>query len=452
MDFKKIPHSLEAEQGVIASLLIDQEKINPISEILTVDHFYTSSNKIIYENIIEIYNQNQEIDLILLKSTLEAKNKLIEIGGISYVVNLVEAIATSEMALVYANVVYEKYIIRQVIEKASSILSLGYESDNSQELVEFSEKEIFDLSKLIRSDSFHSWKFLLDDTYDKILKLASSDNKGITGLRTGFSNLDKMTKGLQGSDLMILAARPSVGKTAFALNLAKNVAKNSSNNEASVAIFSLEMSAEQLLYRIIASESSVAISDIRGGTLTKEQEQLVGFGVENLSGLNMHIDDTAGIKIGELKSKARKLKVDKGLDFIVIDYLQLINTNMRGDNRQQEVSYISRELKALAKELEIPVLALSQLSRGVEQRADKRPMMSDIRESGAIEQDADIIMMLYRPEYYANQEDENMIEEEIYDGKTELIITKHRNGSTGTLEYKFLKDINKFTQVLNMEE
>lgn len=446
MDIKKIPHSLEAEQGLLACLLIDCSKIKEIKEKIYSHYFYNQVNKTIYEEIIDAYEINKEVDLIILKSHLEAKDKLIEIGGMNYIINMVDAIETSEMAMVYANIVYEKYTIREVMERASNILTKSYNAADSSELIEFSEKEIFELSKLTRSSDFVDWDNLLEETHNKIIEMASQDQKGLVGLSTGYSFLDNMTSGLQKSDLIVLAARPSVGKTAFALNLARNVARSSVNNNASVAIFSLEMSAEQLLHRIIAAESAVPIGNIKTGNLTIEEQQTIGYGVDNLSSYNIFIDDTAGIKIGELKSKARKLKVEKGLDFIVIDYLQLITTASKIDNRQQEVSEISRELKALAKELQVPILALSQLSRGVEQRQDKKPMMSDIRESGAIEQDADIIMMLYRPEYYQNNLEEEFTEE-IYDGKTELIITKHRNGSTGTLEYKFLKEINKFTQV-----
>ncbi|MFV0288084.1 MAG: replicative DNA helicase [Mycoplasmatales bacterium] len=447
MEVKKIPHSLEAEQGLIGALVIDSEKIKDVSSTIMPFYFYNQINKIIYEEIIDLYNQKQEVDLILLKAHLEAKNKILDIGGINYIINIVDAVDSSEMSNIYANVIYEKYIMREIIQKASNILHEAYQASDSQELLEYAEKEIFDLSKLARSEDFVDWQGLLTQTHDKILELASQEKKGLIGLSTGYSILDNMLSGLQKSDLLILAARPSVGKTAFALNLAKNVAKASANNQASVAIFSLEMSAEQLLYRILAAESTVPIGNIKQGTLTIEEQQMISFAVDNLSQYNIFIDDTAGIKIGELKSKARKLKVEQGLDFIVIDYLQLITTASRSDSRQQEVSEISRELKGLAKELEIPILSLSQLSRGVEQRQNKKPMMSDIRESGAIEQDADIIMMLYRPEYYANNLEEGM-EEEVYDGKTELIITKHRNGSTGTLEYKFVKEINKFTQVI----
>lgn len=447
---KKIPNSLEAEQGVIASLIIDKEKIREVSELLASDYFYNQINKKIYQAILEVLKKKQDLDLIILKDYLETNGLLEEIGGMEYIVNIVEAIPSSESINVYVKIIYEKYVAREIIEKATSILNKSYTQDDIQGLIEYAEKEIFKISKLTRSEDFLNWNELLSNTYNKIIELANSEKKRLTGLSTGFSYLDNLTSGFQRSDLIILAARPSVGKTALGLNFAKNIAKATVNNNAHVAIFSLEMAAEQLLHRLIASESTVSISKIKNGDLNKEEQELISFGVDNLEKMNIYIDETPGISIGELKSKSRKLKIEKGLDFILIDYLQLITTTFKRDNRQQEVSEISRELKSLAKELNIPIVALSQLSRTVEQRADKKPMMSDIRESGAIEQDADIIMMMYRPEYYQN---DSMIEneDEDYEGKTELILTKHRNGATGTLEYKFLKEINKFTQVITTD-
>ncbi len=442
MELKQTPYSMEAEQGVIASLIIDYEKIREISDILFPTHFYNHTNKIIYEAILDIYETKNEVDLIILKAYLEDTGKLLEIGGMKYIIDIVEAVDTSEMAKLYANIVYEKFIIRQVISKASNILNYSYEHSSYQDIIDYAEKEIFDLSNLNRSEDFVDWHHLLEETHMDIIKMSSNKNQGLVGLSTGYGELDAITSGFQKSDLIVLAARPAVGKTAFALNVAKNVAKASINENPSVAIFSLEMSAKQLLQRLISMESTIPISDIRGGKISQKDQEKLTFAIDTLSSYNIYVDDTAGIKIGELKQKSRKLKAENGLDFIVIDYLQLITTNNK-ENRQQEVSEISRELKTLAKELEVPIIALSQLSRGVEHRHDKRPMLSDIRESGAIEQDADIVMMLYRPEYYGIQEDE--IEQQP-SGYTELIIAKHRNGSTGTLEFNFIKEINKFTQ------
>lgn len=446
MNEKKIPYSNEAELAVIASILIDPQKIVELREILLPDFFYNNNAKELYSSFLEMHNMNKTIDVISAYDYLKDKEVLEKIGGESYLENLYASIPTSENAVEYANIVFEKYLIRQTIIRATNILNESYNAIDVNELIEYSEKEIFDLSKLVRSTDFIDFQNLITETYNKVMELSSRKGSRITGLRTGFRNLDFKTLGFQKTDLIILAARPAVGKTAFALNLARNVTANSENNEAHVAFFSLEMGAEQLLTRLVAAESRVEIQKIRTGQMTQEEQGMFNQAMDSLSKMNFHIDDTASIKIGDLKSKARKLKIEQGLDMIVIDYLQLITTARRNDNRQQEVSEISRELKALAKELNIPVIALSQLSRGVEQRADKKPMMSDIRESGAIEQDADIIMFLYRPEYYGDSI-EGIDEESLYEGKTELNIAKHRNGSTGNLEFKFEKEINKFVAV-----
>lgn len=450
MENKQVPHSIEAEQAVIASLILDPEKLIEVEELLQPHFFYIPTNEKIYEALIEMRRRKMKIDLITIKEYFTHIGILEEVGGIEYIADLYEAIPTSENALAYAQIIHNKFVIRETIKRANDIMNEAYNTVDSMELVEHAEKEIFSLSKLMRSDDFVNWGDLINETYQKIAALKNSGNKRMTGLHTGFSNLDYKTSGLQKSDLIVIAARPSVGKTAFALNLARNVATNKENNNASVAFFSLEMSAEQLLIRLVAAESRVEIQKVKTGNLDDDEQTRFSHAMNALSGLNMFIDDTAGIKIGDLKSKCRKLKLEKGLDLVVIDYLQLITTSKRIENRQQEVSEISRELKALAKEINVPVIALSQLSRGVEQRVDKKPMMSDIRESGAIEQDADIIMMLYRPEYYANQLDGEEVEE-YYDGKTELNLVKHRNGETGEIEFKFEKSISRFVTVSHLD-
>ncbi len=450
METRQEPFSLEAEQAVIASCIISPENMHLIAEILIPDYFYTKAHRDIYSTLYDMYKANKVIDLVTLKDSLDSRGILQSVGGIDYIIDI-----SSDVTLVinyeeYAKIVLEKYLIRQTIQKATDILKEGYDSDNSAELIEYAERSIFELSKLLRSEDFVDWDQLINDAYENIVDLLQ--NKGGTiGLKTGFKNLDDMTNGLHGSDLLILAARPSVGKTAFALNLARNVAVSNYDGKANVAIFSLEMGADQLLTRLLAAQSSVPIYGLKTGDLSAEEHELAKKGLEDLRGFNMHIDETAGISVSDLKSKCRKIKLEKGLDFVVIDYLQLMTTNNPSTSRQQEVSEISRELKALAKELNIPVLALSQLSRAVESRADKKPMMSDIRESGAIEQDADIIMMLYRPEYYGTNI-ELAEGEEVFDGKTQLLMTKHRNGATGELDFKFMKEINKFAAVTNAAE
>ncbi len=442
---KQMPHSIEAEQALIGAIINDPNEIVKMSEKIHPQFFYDQTNKLIYQALVDLHHHHINIDLFTLKEQLEKNESLLLIGGMEYVVELTEMVSFAINIEEYSNIVYEKYLIRETINRSSKILQSGYDAKDSAELIELAEKEIFELGKMTRSEEFINWQDLIKNSHEEFKNRVAQGGVKMRGLATGFKNLDRMTNGLQKSDLIIIAARPSVGKTAFVLNLARNVAANTNNNNASVAIFSLEMGADQLLTRMLAMQSAVPIGNLFTGKVTTEEEEQVYYGYEKLNEYNIHIDETPGIKIGELKSKCRKLKIEQGLDLIAIDYLQLITTATGGDNRQQEVSEISRELKALAKELQVPVIALSQLSRGVEQRADKKPMMSDIRESGAIEQDADIIMMLYRPEYYGDNIEVG--EEEIYDGKTQLLITKHRNGATGELEFKFQKEINKFIAI-----
>lgn len=440
---KQVPHSNEAEQAVIASILIDEQKMLEISEILQPHFFYNNANREIYDCFVEMKQRNKIIDLLSTHEFLKSRESLESVGGIVYLQSLSDAIPSSENAVEYANIVFDKFLARETLTRGSNILNEAYVSSDAMELIEFAEKQVFELSKLTRSADFVDWNELIAETTEKVRLLSEQNGKKITGLHTGFKNLDGITAGLQNSDLIILAARPSVGKTAFSLNLARNVAASQENNNAHVAFFSLEMGADQLLMRLAAAESRVPISKIKTGQMSDEEKQMFAAGMGSLASMNFHIDDTAGIKIGDIKSKCRKLKLEKDLHIVLIDYLQLITTSKKTDNRQQEVSEISRELKGLAKELQIPVIALSQLSRGVEQRADKKPMMSDIRESGAIEQDADIIMMIYRPEYYGDNI-EGIDEETMYDGKTIVSLVKHRNGSTGDIEFEFQKEINRF--------
>lgn len=446
----EMPHSIEAEQALIGVIINDPNEIIKMSEKIHPEYFYDQTNKLLYQALIDLHTRHVNIDLFTLKEQLVTNESLMLIGGMEYVVDLTESVSMAVNIDEYANIVYEKFLIRETIKRSSAILQNGYNAKDSASLIEFAEKEIFDLGKMTRSEEFINWNDLISKSHEEFKKRVAMGGVKMRGLSTGFANLDRLTNGLNKTDLIIIAARPSVGKTAFALNLARNVAANTNNNDASVAFFSLEMGAEQLLTRVLAMQCAVPISNLFTGRVSAEEEEQVYYGYEKLNELNIHIDETPGIKIGELKSKCRKLKIEQGLDMVVIDYLQLITTANGGDNRQQEVSEISRELKAMAKELQIPVIALSQLSRGVEQRADKKPMMSDIRESGAIEQDADLIMMLYRPEYYGDNIE--LGDEEIYDGKTQLLISKHRNGATGELEFKFQKEINKFLSVDNSIE
>ena len=447
---RKTAYNLQAEMAVLGSIINDSNKIIDIKEFLYPEFFYDQRHQVIYECFLRLFEQKKVIDLVTVDDNLKSNGKLEQAGSIDYIVELSDSISVAINAVEYAKIVHEKFLIRETTSRAQKIIFKGENCDDSAELIEFAEGEIFNLAKMTRSQEFLDWGDLIVESQNRLEELLNRDNKNaLTGLATGFENLNYYTNGLQNGDLIILAARPSVGKTAFALNLAKNVAGNETNRRNGelphVAVFSLEMSADQLMTRLVSTQTGVPISNIRSGKIDDSEKEQIGVGFDFLNGLNIHIDETPGIKLGDLKSKCRKLKLEEGLDMIVIDYLQLITTANPSTFRQQDVSEISRELKALAKELKVPIIAISQLSRAVESRPDKKPMMSDIRESGAIEQDADIIMMLYRPEYYgSNIEQEDGVE--TYPGQTILIINKNRNGSTGEIEFQFIKEINKFVK------
>lgn len=450
---EKTPESWESEAAIIGALIHDPSKIIEVKEVVLPYQFYYKQFEKLYDCILEIDAENKRVDILLLKDRLEAKHILEEVGGIDFLATIAEDVSVATNVIDHAVTVYDKFVYREVIAKSSTIYQLGHSSKTIEEAITESEKQIFELSKLIRSGDFVDWDKTIDETRAKINELIKSGGQTSEGLKTGYQVIDKMTNGLQKSDLIILAARPSVGKTAFAMNIIRNILKN---NQGSRALFySLEMNAEQLLTRWIGMESDVDISKLRTGALNYEEQEQVNYALDNLKQERFHVDvdDTAGISISQLRSKARKLAAEKGLDLIVIDYLQLITVSTRIESRQQEVSLISRELKAMAKELNVPVVALSQLSRGVESRVDKKPMMSDIRESGSIEQDADIIMMLYRPEYYNNEGVEQRPEYETnIEGFTYLSIVKHRNGAIGDVFLSFEKSTNRFISVVNIDE
>ena len=403
------PHSVEAEQSVLGSILLDKEAMISVSETLVPEDFYKEAHKVIYESMLKLYNSQSEIDLITLTDELRDQGYLDDIGGIAYITSLSTVVPTTSNIKYYVNIVKEKSISRQLISAANDIINLGYDGSAKVEYVlENAEKKIFDISQ----------------------ERATND---VTGLTTGFRDLNKKINGLQRSDLLLIAARPAMGKTAFALNLVQNAALK---GDASVAVFSLEMSKEQLVQRMIASQSTVELKKIKTGTLADNDWPRITDGMAILSGAKIHIDDTPGIKISELRSKCRKLKIEKGLDLVLIDYLQLMEGEGQNESRQQEIAKISRSLKILAKELDCPVVALSQLSRAPEQRADHRPMLSDLRESGSIEQDADIVMFLYRDEYYNPDTEKKNI--------GEVIVAKNRHGETGTVELVWFGGIQKF--------
>ena len=387
--------------------------------------------------MLKLSDQGEPVDLVTVTSELADQKILEEVGGVSYLSDLANSVPTAANVEYYGKIVEEKSILRRLIRTATHIASEGYAREDEVEvLLNEAEKNILEVAQRKNSGVFQNIKDVLVQTYDDIEVL--HNRKGdITGIPTGFSDLDRMTAGFQRNDLIIVAARPSVGKTAFALNIAQNVATKTDEN---VAIFSLEMGAQQLVMRMLCAEGNIDAQRLRTGSLTADDWGKLTMAMGSLSNAGIYIDDTPGIRVGEIRSKCRRLKQEGGLGMILIDYLQLIQGNGRsGENRQQEVSEISRALKALARELEVPVIALSQLSRGVEQRQDKRPMMSDIRESGSIEQDADIVAFLYREDYYEKDtENQNIIE---------IIIAKQRNGPVGTVQLAFVKEYNKFVNL-----
>ncbi|WP_274365033.1 replicative DNA helicase [Paenibacillus thermotolerans] len=432
------PQNLEAEQAVLGAILLDSVTLVTVMELLQPEDFYREAHGRIYESMVELGSENEPIDLITLTTKLQGKQQLEEVGGIKYLTELASAVPTAANVLYYAKIVEEKAMLRKLIRTATEIVTNGYAgAEDVQDLLSEAERNILEISNRKSGSGFVSIKDVLMEVFEKVETLYNQ--RGVTtGIPSGFPDLDKMTAGFQRSDLIIIAARPSVGKTAFALNVAQNVAVRAKET---VAIFSLEMSAAQLVQRIICAEANVDAGRMRTGTLEGDDWEKLTMAIGTLSEADIYIDDSPVVTVADIRAKCRRLKKEKGLGMILIDYLQLIagRGGKSGENRQQEVSEISRTLKQIARELEVPVIALSQLSRGVEQRQDKRPMMSDLRESGSIEQDADIVGFLYRDDYY-NQDSEkkNIIE---------IIIAKQRNGPVGTVELVFLKSFNKFVSL-----
>jgi len=427
------PQNIEAEQAVLGAIFLEPSSLTQASEMLIPEDFYRAAHQKIFNYMLRLSDKGEPVDLVTVTSELADQKLLEEIGGVSYLSDLASAVPTAANIEYYAKIVEEKSILRRLIRTATDIASEGYaREDEVDALLNEAEKSILEVSQRKNTGSFQNIKDVLVQTYDNIEQL--HNRKGdITGIPTGFTELDRMTAGFQRNDLIIVAARPSVGKTAFALNIAQNVATKTDEN---VAIFSLEMGAEQLVMRMLCAEGNINAQNLRTGSLTDEDWGKLTMAMGSLSNSGIFIDDTPGVRISEIRSKCRRLQQEHGLGMILIDYLQLIQGSGRsGENRQQEVSEISRSLKALARELKVPVIALSQLSRGVEQRQDKRPMMSDIRESGSIEQDADIVAFLYRDDYYDKEsENKNIIE---------IIIAKQRNRPVGTVQLAFVKAYNK---------
>lgn len=433
-----LPHSIEAEQSVVGSMIMDREAILVASEIISSEDFYQHQYGVLFEAMVELFTEDKPVDLVTLQNRLKEKDVPPEISSLEFVRDLVMAVPTSANIKYYANIVNEKAMLRRLIKVNEEIANTCYlGKDRLEEILEGTEKKIFDLVQKRNSGDYVPIKQVVINALEKIE--ATSKTKGtVTGIPTGFVDLDYKTSGLQPSDLVLIAARPSMGKTAFVLNIAQNVAFR---HNVTAAVFSLEMSKEQLVNRLFALESRVDSQAIRTGNLAdSDWEKLIeGAGIIGRS--NLIIDDTPGISIAELRSKCRKYKLEHNLGIIIIDYLQLMSGSGKGDSRQQEISDISRSLKGLARELHVPVVALSQLSRAVEQRPDHRPMLSDLRESGAIEQDADVVMFLYRDDYY-NKDSENK-------NIAEVIIAKQRNGPIGTVNLVWLPNYTKFANMEN---
>lgn len=444
------PQDIEAEQAVLGAIFLDNDTIIDAMEILEPRAFYRRAHQIIFQAMIQLNNRNEAIDVITLKAELESTQSLEDIGGILYLTELSQASPSATSISYYAKIVDDKAVLRNLIHTANQIVTKGFEQgEDVQSIVDDAERSILEVTEKRNSSGFKSIADVLNTAIENIDQLAQQ-GEAITGLPTGYQALDKMTAGLHQEELIIIAARPAVGKTAFALNIAQNIG---TKTDQSVAIFSLEMGAESLVNRMLCAEGSIQAGNLRTGQLTDEEWRSLIVAMGSLSRANIYIDDTPGIKISEIRARCRKLAQEKGnLGLILIDYLQLIEGTGR-ESRQQEVSEISRQLKKLAKELKVPVIALSQLSRGVEQRQDKRPVLSDIRESGSIEQDADIVAFLYREDYYEREgdQDEDHEEKEV-NNKVEVIIEKNRSGARGTVELLFIKEYNKFSSLSLREE
>lgn len=437
-----MPHSVEAEQSVVGAMMMDKDAITKASELISGDDFYQSSYGIIFDSMVELFNEGKPVDLITLQERLKEKEVPAEIASLEFARDLVTAVPTSANVRYYAEIVADKSMMRKLIRLNEEIANICYAGKESLEVIlEKTEKSVFDLLQKRNTGEYTPIKQVVLSALERIEK-ASQTKGAVTGIPTGFLDLDYKLSGLQPSDLILIAARPSMGKTAFVLNIAQYIAFKKNRG---VAIFSLEMSKEQLVNRLFSLESQVDAQAIRTGNMKDlDWEKLIeGAGIIGKS--NLIIDDTPGISVSELRSKCRKYKLEQGMDVIIIDYLQLMSGSVgrNAESRQQEISEISRSLKALARELNVPVIALSQLSRAVESRPDKRPMLSDLRESGAIEQDADVVMFIYRDEYYHKDTE--------YKKQAEIIIAKQRNGPVGTVHLAWLGEYTKFANLSRQE-
>lgn len=430
------PHSIEAEQSVLGSMIMDHDAVIVASEILISSDFYRPDHAQIFAAIMDLYTSGNPIDLITIQDKLVQKGVLEQVGGLGYIAELASSVPTSAHIKQYAKIVQEKSTLRKLIKVSSDITAKSFDGDEPLDnIMNFAEKSIFDVLQNKKTEDFTGIDEIVLTSIEKIEE-AHKSKGGITGIETGFIDLDQRTAGLQPSDLILVAARPSMGKTAFSLNIIQTAGIK---NKKSVAVFSLEMSKDQLVSRMLCAEAMIDSQKARTGMLEKDDWDRIAQSIPNITNSRIYIDDTPGINVMDMRAKCRRLKMEKGLDLIMIDYLQLMSGVGDGSSRQQEISDISRSLKALAREMNAPVIALSQLSRACEQRQDHRPMLSDLRESGAIEQDADVVMFLYRDEYYHPDTEKKNV--------GEVIIAKQRNGPTGTVELVWLGQYTKFANM-----
>ena len=441
-DLKLPPQNVEAEESIISAILIDNNTLLDVIEILTPQDFYRTAHQKIYTAITELFDKAEPVDLVTLANKLKEKGQLEEIGGASYLARLVDTVPLAVNAQHYAKIVHDKASLRRLIEKANAIAKRCFdEMGNADDVIDFAEAAVFEITEKKSRQAFYPLSKIILNNIETL-----EENQGnrslVTGVPTGFSHLDNLTSGLQNSDLIILAARPSMGKTALALNIARNAAVDSS---IPVAIFSLEMSKEQLSLRMLCSEARIDSSRLRGGFFSMEDWQRLTDAAGVLSESPIYIDDSPSMTAMEIRAKARRLKMDKNIGLVIIDYLQLMHGRPSAERRDLEISEISRALKALAKELDLPVLALSQLNRMLEQRTDKRPRLSDLRESGALEQDADVVAFIYRDEVY-NKEEDNPNK-----GMAEVLLSKQRNGPTGDVFLTFLNSYTRFENLASEE-
>lgn len=433
---RSLPQSIEAEQSVIGSMIIDKSAIAKSLEKLNEDDFYRDGHKVIFKAIREMFSQDMAVDLVTLLEYLKSTDMLDKAGGVTYISEISSSVITTANLEAYIKIVEDKSLLRKLIKSSTSIIEESYnKQDKVDDVLDFAQKKIFDLAEKQGSNDYELLSNVLERGFLEIERLFN--NKGsITGVGSGIRDLDAKTSGFQKGDMVLIAARPSMGKTTFSLNIAENAALREGK---SVVIFSLEMSKEQLAYKLLCSEANVDMLKLRTGNLDDDDWERIARATGPLSKAKIYIDDTAGLSVMEMRSKCRKIKMEYGIDMILIDYLQLMSGSVGSESRQQEVSEISRSIKALAKEMECPVIALSQLSRAPEQRADHRPMLSDLRESGSIEQDADVVMFLYRDEYYNKETEEKNI--------GECIIAKQRNGPVGTVKMAWIGAHSKFANL-----